>query len=307
MKDRIVVGVDGSPGAEAALEWAMRLGSALDAEVVAVHAVGLLEAAHSLDQPAEAWRVGASDVTEHQWCARLVDADVAHRIEVVDGDAVDVLLNLAEREQAALVVMGARGVGSRPELALGSTSLRILQAARVPTLVVPDATSPTGPSPLRHVLVGIDRSPASLAALEVAVELAGMLGGSLSVVEAFEFDPPFPLGPSAAETSRGEEHALERTATAVEELVREIRERGIAVQVVVRSGEPAATLLQVADDVGADLIVVGTRGGGDPADPLLGSVARSVVAHGRRPTLVVPAAAGSVRLTAEAAGPGHTA
>jgi nucleotide-binding universal stress UspA family protein len=308
MKDRIVVGVDGSPGAEAALEWAMRLSKALDAEVVAVHAVGLVEAAHPLDQSAEAWRAGVRELTEHQWCARLVDAGVAHRIEVVDGDAVDVLLHVAEREQAALVVMGARGVGGRPELALGSTSLRVLQAARVPALVVPDAApAGMGASGLRHVLVGIDRSPASLAALEVAAELTGMLGGSLSVVEAFDFDPPFPLGPSAAETSRGEEHALQRTAAAVEELVRQIRERGVAVQVVVRSGEPAATLLQVADDVEAELVVVGTRGGGDPADPLLGSVARSVVAHGRRPTLVVPAAAGPVRLTVDAAGPGHTA
>jgi nucleotide-binding universal stress UspA family protein len=308
MKDRIVVGVDGSPGAEAALVWAMRLGDALDADVVAVHAVGLVEAAHQLEERAKAWRAGGRDVTDHEWCARLVDADVAHRIEVIDGDAVDVLLNASEQEQAALVVLGARGVGDRPELALGSTSLRVLQVTRVPTLVIPGtASAGTAPSQLRHVLVGIDRSPASLAALEVAAELAAVLGGSLSVVEAFEFDPPFPLGPSAADTSRGEEHALERTAAAVEELVREIRARGIAVQVVVRSGDPAATLLQIADDVDADLVVVGSRGGGDPADPLLGSVARSVVARGRRPTLVVPAAAGPVHLTADVAGPGHTA
>ena len=99
----------------------------------------------------------------------------------------------------ALVVVGARALHDHPERALGSTSLRVLQGARVPTLVVP-AAAPNGTAAprLRHVLVGVDRSPASLAALEVAAELAGLLGGSLSVVEAFPLEPPFPLGSPAA-------------------------------------------------------------------------------------------------------------
>jgi nucleotide-binding universal stress UspA family protein len=285
MRDRIVVGLDGSPGAQAAVDWAVRLRDALGAEVVAVHAVGLLEARHERDRPA--------------------GAEAADRVEIVDGPAVDVLLRAAERERAALVVVGARALDDHPERALGSTSLRVLQGAGVPTLVVP-ASAPTGTAAprLRHVLVGVDRSPASLAALEVAAELAGVFGGSLSVVEAFPLEPPFPLGTSAAGPGgeQEHEHELRRTAAAVEELVRTIRDRGIAVQVVVRSGEPAATLARVADDVGADLAVVGSRGGGDPADPLLGSVARAVAAHGRRPTLVVPAAAGRVRFTAAAGG-----
>jgi hypothetical protein len=66
--------------------------------------------------------------------------------------------------------------------------------------------------------------------------------------------------------------------------------------VVVRSGEPESALLEIAADVDADLVVVGSRGHGDPARPLLGSVARSVVHRARRPTLVVPAAAGEAHL-----------
>lgn len=295
-----MVGVDGSPGAQLALAWAVRLGEALGAEVVAVHAVGLLETAHPVGQPADAWRAGLLDVADHQWCARLVDARLAHRIEVVDGPAVDVLLDAAEREHAALVVVGARGVGSLPELALGSTSLRLLQAARVPTLVVPDtAPSETAVDRLRRrILVGVDRSPASLAALAVAADLAQVLRGSLSVVEAFEFEPPFPLAVGGTGANRSDPLP---TAAVVEDLVRGIREDGIAVEVVIRSGDPAATLLQVADDIDADLVVVGSRGVGDPADPLLDSVARTVAARGRRPTLVVPSAAGPVHVTAEAA------
>jgi nucleotide-binding universal stress UspA family protein len=101
--------------------------------------------------------------------------------------------------------------------------------------------------------------------------------------------------------SRAAGHGLLPGAAVVEDVVRGIREDGIAVEVVIRSGDAAATLLQVADDIDADLVAVGSGGGGDPADPLLGSVARTVAARGRRPTLVVPSAAGPVRLTAAAA------
>ena len=80
-------------------------------------------------------------------------------------------------------------------------------------------------------------------------------------------------------------------SAALDDLVAGIRSQGIGVQVIVRSGEPAATLLAVANDVDADLVVVGTRARGDPADPLVGSVARQVAADGHRPTLVVPAGA----------------
>jgi nucleotide-binding universal stress UspA family protein len=84
--------------------------------------------------------------------------------------------------------------------------------------------------------------------------------------------------------------------TLLETEVSGIRERGVGVQVIVRSGEPAPTLLEVADDLDADLVVVGTRGRGGPGELLLGSVARTVADRARRPTLVVPAAAGRVHL-----------
>jgi len=283
----IVAGVDGSPTSQEALRWAAALARVLGAEVVAVHAVGLIER--------------ADDVAASAWSAALVDGGVAHRIDVEDGDAVEVLLQAAEREHAALLVVGSRGTGDRPELAIGSTSLRLLQAGRIPALVVPDGTG--GPDDggrisLHHVLVGVDGSGPALAALGVAADLVESLGGSLSVVEAFEYHQPFPLGPAAA-TSPGEEQALEKTAALLEEQVRDIRGRGVQVQVIVRSGDACSTLLDVADDIEADLIVVGSRGQGDPADPLLGSVARAVAAHAARPTLVVPAAAGAVHLAAD--------
>ena len=294
-----MVGVDGSATSQEALRWATGLGEALGAEVVAIHALGLLDRWHDPDASARSWRRTLRALVERTWCAPLVRSRGNHRVEVRDGDPIDVLLAAVEDEHADLLVVGSRGVGDRPELALGSTSLHVLQAARVPVLVVPachPAAAAADGLRLRHLLVGVDHSQASRTALELAADVAASLGGSLSVLEVVEYVPPFPLD-EPTEAGGGHQGRVAETAMALLEAeVRGVRARGVGVQVVVRSGDPAATLLEVADDVDADLVVVGTRCHPRPDELLLGSVARTVADRARRPTLVVPATAGPVHL-----------
>ena len=301
---RIVVGVDGSATSQEALRWAVGLGGELGAQVVAVHALGLLDRWHDPDASARSWRTTLCGLVEHTWCAPLLRAPGAHRVEVRDGHPVDVLLAAAARERASLLVVGSRGVGANPALALGSTSLRVLQEACVPVLVVPQRrdgiSGERDQLRLRHLLVGVDGSAASLAALDVAADVAAMLGGSLSVLHVFEHVRPFPVARRGEQGSEGHEGVRDRALELLEASARDIRQRGVGVQVVLRSGDPAPTLLDLADDVDADLVVVGTRGRGGPADLLLGSVARTVADGARRPTLVVPASAGRVHLDAAA-------
>jgi nucleotide-binding universal stress UspA family protein len=294
---RILVGVDGSTTSQEALRWAIGLGEALGGEVVAIHALGLLDRWRDPDASARSWRRTLCTLVERTWCAPLARSHGRHRVEVRDGDPVDVLLAAVEDEQADLLVVGSRGVGGRPELALGSTSLHVLQAARVPVLVVPDRRPAAADGlRLRHPLVGVDQSQASQAALELAADVAVALGGSLSVLEVVEYVPAFPLDEPTVAGSGHQRQVAAAAMAPLEAEVREVRARGVGVQVVVRSGDPAATLLEVADDVDADLVVVGTRGRGGPDELLLGSVARTVADRAPRPTLVVPATAGAVHL-----------
>lgn len=296
---RIVVAVDGSEASHAALCWAVALAETFDGDVLAVHAVGLLEEVHDADDTTGSWRSGVANLVEKTWCAGLAQARCPHRVLVRDGPAVDVLLGVIHDERASMLVVGSRGAGAKePALALGSTSLHLLQRARVPVVVVPEGhRTPARAADLglRHILVGVDRSDPSMAALGVAADVAGATGAALTVAEIVEYVPPFPLRPAAA-GDQGEGTAVEETRAALEDRVRAIRDRDIATQVVVRSGDPAPALLRIAADVHADLVVVGTRGRGDPARPLLGSVARTVVNGVGRPTLVIPAAAGEVHL-----------
>ena len=126
---KVLVGADPSNGARVALDWAAGLAANCDAEVVLVHARGLLEAAQH-----------APDAELPGWLAELVDsldAGLTVSLEVADGPPPEALLRAAERTGADLIVVGRRGGGSPFELTLGSTSREVSSRATVPVLVVP--------------------------------------------------------------------------------------------------------------------------------------------------------------------------
>lgn len=295
---RIVVGVDGSATSQEALRWAIALGDSLGVAIVAVHALGTLDRWRDSDASARAWRRSVSNLIELTWCAPLAQATSPHRVEVREGHPVDVLSTATAVENAGLLVVGSRGTRSDAARALGSTSLQVLQWTQVPVLVVPGGSRRSDlpdSLALRRLLVGVDGSQPSLAALALAAEVAERLGGALNVLHVFT-----PAGGLARDRSG---RALGRTMTLVEAELRAIRDRGIEARTVVRSGDPVSTLVEVADDVDADLVVVGSRGHGGQGELLLGSVARTVADRVRRPTLVVPAAAGRVHLPGSRAQP----
>lgn len=138
--ERILVGVDGSDDSRHALEWAVDLAGRLDAEVVAVHALGMLE---QLDPggepvPTASHREEIVRVFEQEWCAPLDAADgVRSRRVIEDGPPAMVLLRVADRDGVDLIVVGSRGVGGFDELLLGSTSTQVMHHTQVPVTVIP--------------------------------------------------------------------------------------------------------------------------------------------------------------------------
>jgi nucleotide-binding universal stress UspA family protein len=135
----IVVGVDGSESSSRALAWAAGLGRALGAEVVVVHALGLIHRRPNGDTVASDTHRGEIRAElDELWCAPVRDADVPYRTELREGNPVTVLLETADASDASLIVVGSRGLGGFPGLQLGSTSAQVVQHARRPVVVVPD-------------------------------------------------------------------------------------------------------------------------------------------------------------------------
>jgi len=134
----IEVGLDGSENAHRALIFAIGLARACQADLIAVHALGLLDQLNSGERvPSAANRGEIVERFETLWCAPVRGAGVANRLVVRDGTPVDVLLTVAEEEDAALIVVGSRGLGNPSEQVLGSTSHQLVARSSTPVLICP--------------------------------------------------------------------------------------------------------------------------------------------------------------------------
>lgn len=140
----IAVGYDGSPGAEVALRWALELGAQLGAEVVVVHAVGLLEHTSQTDRPGQ---LRALETAVQRQSDEVGPESGPVRCVLADGDPCSVLIRSADPPIGAdLVVVGSRGRGAHAGRLLGSTSLELAEHSLVPVLIVPEGRGPADPA-----------------------------------------------------------------------------------------------------------------------------------------------------------------
>ena len=99
----VVCGIDGSPNAQHALQWSADLVAGTGGEVIAVHAVGLVEELQGETVPSASHRREIEDLCVTVWCAQLARSGVEWRHAVLDGHPVDVMLRVG------------RGVRRRPD------------------------------------------------------------------------------------------------------------------------------------------------------------------------------------------------
>lgn len=142
---RIVLGLDGSPGSEAAMQWCIEASPLLDAEVVAVYALppvvlfvpAPVLATVPLPHEDEMRELMVPELDG--WCKPLDAAGVPYRAQVVDGAPAEALTRVADDTDAAMIVVGRRGRGGFAELLLGSVPHQLSHHATRPVLVVPAA------------------------------------------------------------------------------------------------------------------------------------------------------------------------
>ncbi|MXR42043.1 universal stress protein [Halobaculum sp. WSA2] len=130
------------------------------------------------------------------------------------------------------------------------------------------------------VVVATDGSDPAAAAVETAVSVSAALGARLHACTVVN---PFAIGQRLPDLQAAREAADERVAAVAERA----RDAGVDVDPVVREGSPHRELSAYVDDVGADLLVLGTHGRGGTRRALLGSVTEKAVRTATVPVLVV--------------------
>lgn len=135
------------------------------------------------------------------------------------------------------------------------------------------------------VIVGVDGSETSTAALDWAAAEARRLGWRLHVVCAYAV-PAFTVASLDGGFAAVDDSAIQAGAQAVlDEAVERVGDE-LDVTCALELGDPTGVLVELSRQAG--LAVVGTRGGGGFADRLLGNVSSSLPAHAHCPTVVVP-------------------
>src|SRR3954468_11460654 len=293
---RVLIAYDGPAGAEQSLrladslEWppdsTLRIASVIEPTLLFVGA----PTAGGLDIPPP--EVDA-EITSHQEdlvteaAARLRSAGRTVEAVVLRGRPATALVEEATRVGADLAIGGSRGHGSISRLLLGSVSAELVDQAPCPVLV---SRTPS----IGRVIFATDGSVPSGAAEAVLSSWTIFDDLPIHVVSVADVSEPWHTGIAPGMYRQvSEAHAKDLVdsrgehARVAEETAERLRAVGRRAEPVTRTGDAAAEIIAAAADLGADLVVIGSRGRTGLARVVLGSVARNGLQGSTTSVLVV--------------------
>ncbi|MGY1607534.1 MULTISPECIES: universal stress protein [unclassified Geodermatophilus] len=291
----VVVGTDGSAGARTALAWGL--------QEARLHGTAVrLVTVWPQDRPPHAHDggLGRPDVADLEAEVRsrmeVETAEVAASTgseavpvhpEVRHGHPVQQLVDAAGED--GLLVVGSRGRGPLRGALLGSVGQQCAQHARGPVVVVRDDESTHGAVPRQgtasRVLVGVDGSAESVAAMRFAAAEARLRGAELHVVHAWTDTVSGYGGPPWAVPETTLREQADGTLRRAVHDAWDGEAPGVQLRAEILEGVEWDVLTEVADS--ADLLVVGSRGRTAWSGLLLGSVSLRCIAYSPCPVAVV--------------------
>jgi nucleotide-binding universal stress UspA family protein len=303
---KILVPLDGSAFAEHAVETARALadrdGASID--LVLVHQpvvpASRLGGAPSRDpRMDDERRLGEEQYIERINIGERSRSALDVRAVMRDGDVADEIVAQAREGGADLIAMTTHGRGGVGRMWLGSVADRVIRSSPVPVLLVrPVAPTAGGAVPLRRVLIATAGSDADDRLLDAAVALAGHDGvmytlahvllpsPMIAAVDPAVGPPPNEMAGVPARVGPEQDHAAQHY---LEWMAEPLRTEGAVVHAnVVRAGSVPLAVLDMAQEVQADLIAVGTAARSPAARLFLGSTADKVVRSAGCSVLVCP-------------------
>ena len=139
---------------------------------------------------------------------------------------------------------------------------------------------------IKRIVVAADGSPASSRGLEQVADLAPRIGAKVVVVYVRHLPATALMAPGLADSTMVQT-LDDQEAGVRQEAVRALGGTGVDWEMVVRAGSPGEEIVQVADESGADLVVVGSNRHSSLHKLFLGSTAAYLAAHSQAPVLVM--------------------
>ena len=278
--NKILVAMDGSEASTNALRQSFKL--AFDGKkwltVVTVNPpyqgdlslIGVGNIGSVLKGPGEKILAEALEIAEAE------KASIKTRLE--EGEPYQKIISAAEEERCELLVLGRRGKSRLERALMGSVTAKVIGHYKGKVLVVPRGAS----LGWKNILVAADGSKFSEAAVEEAINYARSYDGCLSVVSAVDVTDEF-----EAQAPGLLDKMIAKARAYLEDLKKKITEAGIKAEIFVRQGEPYEVIIDLASQLNADTIVMGTHGRTGITRIFMGSVTARVIGHAPCPVLVV--------------------
>ncbi|MFI9450796.1 universal stress protein [Amycolatopsis sp. NPDC052450] len=284
----VVAGVDGSSSALQAARWAATEAARRKAPLSITHACMLIpvQMPPGVDLPrsyADALTEQGRDVlAAAAEAAREAAPEVDVTTELRGGAAAEHLIGRSASAES--IVLGSRGLGGFTGLLVGSIAVAVATHGHCPVIVVRGTERPQD----APVVVGVDGSPTSDAALAFAFDAAAARGTRLVAVRAWSDFAVDTAWKFVAALDWESIHSVETWL--VDQQLDAYRSKypDVPVQGVVVRDRPAHTLLEHSEN--AQLVVVGSRGRGGFRGLLLGSTSQALIHHSASPVAVVPPA-----------------
>lgn len=272
---RIVVGVDGTPSSVSAARWAAATADALSSPlhiIAAIEEPTFYMAETALVIPAEVRheqrRAAERNVNAVATIVLAHYPNLAVTTGVADESATDMLVGLSRT--ARLLVVGNSGAGLLVSTLFGSTARMTADQAACPVVIWRAGLGETS----APVLLGVDGSATSEAAIEHAFDFASMLGVPLIAAHTHRSHAE-----DEAEHGREGEVLLSESLAGWGEKYPDVQ-----VEHVLRRGNPAHVLVELSKR--SQLVVVGSHGRGVVARALLGSTSGNLTRHAHCPVMI---------------------
>ncbi|WP_436343841.1 universal stress protein [Natronorubrum sp. FCH18a] len=278
MYDRILVPVDGSDSATAALDHALEIAGDHDATVTLLYVA-------DTNEPSQT-RLGTNvvDVLEREGDEivsdareRAADSDVPATTDVVQGVPHDAIVDYAETKDVDLVAMGTHARGSLERYVVGSVAERIVNAAPMPVLTV-RAIDDAPTYPYESVLVPTDGSEHAAVALQLGADVANRNRATLHLLSVLEDQLFGSITDQTERQNRAADLLLDAESTAIDAGADDV-------VTAIKSGSVPRRITTYADGEGVDLIVMGTHGRTGLDEHLLGSITERVLRTASVPVL----------------------
>jgi nucleotide-binding universal stress UspA family protein len=300
MFEKILLPLDGSELAEAAIPYVKDLAGQLEAEIYLLHACPpehqMYLHMHQIYMNSIADKLRKRMEPSEQEHGLKVQA------EVIVGEATKIIFDYVKLKSIDMVVMTAHGTSGIRPWAMGNVADKITRGVGVPTLLirVNDAKIVEGKKLIQKILVTLDNSDASKISIPYAVQLAKKLKADITLFSMAQ--TVYAQNINGAGIGAGMGAGIGVNWDAIDSATKkytdeyieaDIAKEGINVNHFSNVGLDAAfEILEMEKKIQADLVVMATRGRSSIARWALGSVAEKVLREGNRPILMIKQKAG---------------